>query len=314
MKILVTGGAGFIGSHIVDAYIEAGHEVSIVDDLSSGKKENINEKAHFFKVDISNMSDLRKVFEKQSFDVVNHHAAQISVSRSIKDPCFDAHVNILGGLHLLELAVEFDVDTFIFASTGGAIYGDTNHVPTPEDFSPAPLSAYGTSKLSFEFYLKYYKQVKGLDYTVLRYSNVYGERQNPHGEAGVVAIFCEKINQGEQPLIFGDGEQTRDYLYIKDVVAANMHALANDPINTSVNIGTGVEVSVNQLFDMIVTASGKDVKKEHATGREGEQQRSALDATRAATILGWKPQYLFGSKKTLEVFKNIYTSFNNSSK
>ncbi len=308
MKILVTGGAGFIGSHVVDAYVEAGHEVCIVDDLSSGKKENINKKAHFFKVDISNMSELRKVFEEESFDVINHHAAQISVSKSIQDPCFDAHVNILGGLHLLELAVEFNVNTFIFASTGGAIYGDTNHVPTSEDFTPAPLSAYGTSKLSFEFYLKYYKQVKGLDYTVLRYSNVYGERQNPHGEAGVVAIFCEKLNAGEQPIIFGDGEQTRDFVNVADVAAENMRALIHGPINTA------VEVSVNQLFDMIVQASGKDIKREYATGREGEQQRSALDATRAATILDWRPQYVFGSKKTFEVFKNIYTSFKHSSK
>lgn len=309
MKVLVTGGAGFIGSHVVDAYIDAGHDVVVIDDLSSGSKENLHKKAVFYKADITNAEELRKVFKKEDIEVVNHHAAQISVSASVKNPICDAEINILGGINLLELAVELDVKKFIFASTGGAIYGDTNNVPTPETHNPAPVSAYGTSKLSFEFYLKYYRTVKGLEYSTLRYSNVYGERQNPHGEAGVVAIFCEKMQADEQPVIYGDGKQTRDFVYVKDVASANLAALEKDPLNSYVNVATAVESSVNELFDLVVQASGKEIEKVYAAGREGEQLRSALDIEKAEKLLGWKPSFDLTSKKALPVFKDIYSSF-----
>lgn len=309
MKVLVTGGAGFIGSHVVDVYIDAGHDVVVVDDLSSGRKEHLHKKAVFYKADITDTDAMRKIFEKEEVEVINHHAAQISVSASVKNPICDAEINILGGINLLELAVEFGIKKFIFASTGGAIYGETNNVPTPETHNSAPLSAYGTSKLSFEFYLKYYRTVKGLEYSTLRYSNVYGERQNPHGEAGVVAIFCEKIQADEQPVIYGDGKQTRDFVYVKDVAAANLIALEKDALNSFVNIATSVECSVNDLFGLVAKASGKEVEKVYAAGREGEQLRSALDIEKAEKLLGWKPAFDLRSKKALSVFKDIYSSF-----
>lgn len=308
MKILVTGGAGFIGSHIVDVYLEAGHDVVVVDNLSSGDRENISDKADFHKIDIRDESALRKLFEKEEFDVVNHHAAQISVKESVDNPHFDAEVNILGSLHLAELSVEFGVEKFIFASTGGAIYGETNKIPTSEKHSPEPLAPYGNSKLAFEFYLNYYHTIKNLNYTILRYANVYGERQNPHGEAGVVAIFFNKIIAGEQPMINGDGEQTRDFTYVGDVARANLLALEKKAINTNVNIGTGLETDINTLFEVIVQATGEDVERIHGASRAGEQLRSALDASKAQKLLGWKPEVIVG-KKSEETFKNIYRYF-----
>ncbi len=224
MKILVTGGAGFIASHIADAFIEEGHSVHILDNLSSGFEKNINPKASFIKADIRDKS-LSKIFEKEKFDVINHHAAQMDVRRSVADPAFDAEINILGTINLLQNAVKYKVSKFMFASTGGAIYGEQEYFPADEKHPTAPLSPYGISKLSVEKYLFFYKAQYDLNYSILRYANIYGPRQNPHGEAGVVAIFSKKLLNGEQPVINGEGKQTRDYTFVKDVVKANLLAL-----------------------------------------------------------------------------------------
>lgn len=229
MKILVTGGAGFIGSHIVDLYIKNGYEVIIIDDLSTGKAEYVNPKAKFYKLDIneSNLNDnkLEDIFKEERPDIVNHHAAQISVSESVKDPVFDANVNILGTLNLLENCVKYNVKKFIFASTGGAIYEETEKIPIDENHPTRPLSPYGVSKLAIENYLYFYKKVHHLDSVILRYANVYGPRQDPYGEAGVVAIFINKMLKGENPIIYGDGNQTRDFVYISDAAQSNLLAL-----------------------------------------------------------------------------------------
>jgi len=225
MKILVTGGAGFIGSHVVDAYLELGHEVVVVDNLSSGSIENLNPKAKFYEMDIRD-SDIEDLFKNEKPDVVNHHAAQMDVRKSVEDPIYDADVNIIGSLNLLQNCIKYGVKKFIFASTGGAIYGEQDYFPADEEHPTRPLSPYGVAKLTVEKYLYFYKEVHGLNYVVLRYANIYGPRQNPHGEAGVVAIFTSKMLKGEQPVINGDGFQTRDYTFVGDVVRANVLALS----------------------------------------------------------------------------------------
>ena len=224
MKILVTGGAGFIGSHVVDAYVQAGHEVWVLDDLSRGKREQVNPHAHFVRMDLRS-PHLKDLLAEGSFDCVNHHAAQIDVRASVVDPVRDAMVNIVGTLNLLEAARIHGVARMIFASTGGAIYGEQRHFPASEQHPTSPLSPYGVAKLAVEHYLEYYRQVHGLSYVVLRYGNVYGPRQDPEGEAGVVAIFCQRILRGQRLIIYGDGEQTRDYVYVADVARANLLAL-----------------------------------------------------------------------------------------
>ena len=304
MKILVTGGAGFIASHIADAYINAGHSVAIVDNLSTGFEKNINPHAQCFKMDIRS-EELQSAFAEFRPDVVNHHAAQMDVRKSVADPQFDASVNILGGINLMENCREFGVKKFIFASTGGAIYGEQDYFHADEQHPLRPLSPYGIGKLTTEKYLFYYKEIFGLKNTILRYANIYGPRQNAMGEAGVVAIFCTKMLQNEQPLINGDGLQTRDYVFIEDVVQANLLAL-NDANSTEYNIGTGIETNVNELFHSIKKLCHYSVEEKHGEGKAGEQKRSVLTSQKISTALGWKQTVNIqdGLSKTVEYFKN----------
>jgi len=306
MKILITGGAGFIASHIAERYIELGHEVVIVDNLVTGKRENIPSKATFYEVDICD-SKLSQIFEKEKPDIVNHHAAQMDVRKSVDDPIYDATVNVLGGLNVMQNCVKHDVQKVIFASTGGAIYGEQDYFPADENHALRPLSPYGITKLTTEKYLYFYQQSYGLKYTILRYANVYGPRQNPHGEAGVVAIFSTKILKGEQPVINGDGKQTRDYIYVGDVVKAGEIAL-NSADNKIYNIGTGFETDVNVLFNKIKEAMGKDVPEIHGPAKAGEQLRSVLDASLIQKEQGWKPNVSLdnGLKMTVEFFQNKF--------
>jgi UDP-glucose 4-epimerase len=287
VNILVTGGAGFIASHIVDAYLAEGHRVVVVDDLSSGKKEQINPKAVFYQLDIRN-EKLGEVFEKENIHVVNHHAAQMDVRKSVEDPKFDASVNVIGALNVFELARISGVRKIIFASTGGAIYGEQDSFPADEEHPTRPLSPYGITKLCTEKYLYYYKTVHGIDHVVLRYANVYGPRQNPHGEAGVVAIFCSKLLKGEQPVINGDGKQTRDYTYVGDVVAANCLALQYAGTNTF-NVGTGIENDVNTIFRILRTQLNPTCEEQHGPAKAGEQLRSVISYAKIARALTWQP-------------------------
>lgn len=304
MKILVTGGAGFIGSHIVDKYIELDHDVVIIDNLSTGVKKNINPKAKFYEMDI-NSKDVEDIFKEHKFDIINHHAAQMNVRVSVDDPIFDAKSNILGLLNLLNNAVKYEVKKFIFVSSGGVIYGDDVELPIIETAKKDPQSPYGISKITGEYYLKFFNKVHGLNFTTFRYANVYGPRQNPKGEAGVISIFTTKMLKNEQPIIFGDGKQTRDYVYVKDVVTANISALEKGN-KEAFNIGTSVETNVNDLYDMVksLTNYSKDVM--HVEERAGELQRNALNTSKAKTLLDWEPKFNLntGIKETIEWFKH----------
>lgn len=303
MKVLVSGGAGFIGSHVVDNYLAAGYQVVVVDDLSTGKKANLNPAATFYQVDITDSATLRRVFEKEKPDLVNHHAAQINLRRSVEDPTFDAWVNILGSLNLMELSRQFRVEKFIFASTGGAIYGEPDVLPVSEDAIASPLSPYGVAKRSVEMYLEYYQKVWGLEYVALRYGNVYGPRQDPQGEAGVVAIFCGRILRGKPCVIFGDGRKTRDYVYVEDVARANL--LAVFAPSGVYNIGTGRETSVLELVELLEKISGRKVEVVFEKERKGEINRIALSCEKAQRILGWVPEvdFLEGLRKTFNFFQ-----------
>jgi UDP-glucose 4-epimerase len=304
MNILVTGGAGFIGSHIVDAYIKLGHNVIIADNMSTGVKNYINPAAKFYKIDICDegISDL---FKENSIDVINHHAAQIDLRKSVDDPKFDIKVNISGSVNLLQNAVANNIKKFIFASTGGAIYGEHDYFPADENHPTRPFAPYGINKLSVEKYLYYYNHVYGLNYTVLRYANVYGPRQNPHGECGVIAIFTDKILKGSEPLINGDGKQTRDYVFVKDVVKANVLAL-DDKKSTIYNIGTSHETDVNYIFEKINTFAETGFTEKHGPAKLGEQRRSVLSYEKIKKDLGWNPDVDIetGLKETTEYFKN----------
>lgn len=304
MKILVTGGAGFIASHIVDAYIGLGHDVTIVDNLSTGRKRNINPAAHFHQLDIRDAEATRKLFEEHPFDVVNHHAAQMDVRRSVDDPVYDASVNIIGVLSLLESCVKTGVRRVIFASSGGAIYGEQEYFPADELHPTRPISPYGVAKLTTEHYLYYYKAVFGIDSVSLRYANIYGPRQNPEGEAGVVAIFATKLLAGQQPVINGDGTQTRDYVFVDDVVRANVLALRSEGSHVF-NIGTGIETTVNQLFHYLKRITNSSAEEQHGPAKKGEQLRSVLNAAKIEKQLGWKPIVTMedGLKKTVEYFR-----------
>ncbi len=303
MKILVTGGAGFIASHIVDAYINAGHDVVVMDDLSSGSKRNVHPRATLVEMDIRS-PEVEKVFRTERFDVVNHHAAQMDVRRSVADPKFDASVNVLGGLNVFEHARAHGVRRIIFASTGGAIYGEQDVFPATEEHPLRPLSPYGITKLSTEKYLFYYKAVHGIDHVILRYANVYGPRQNPHGEAGVVAIFASKLVRGEQPVINGDGMQTRDYTYVGDVVRANLLALSVKGSNIY-NVGTGRESDVNLLFRVLRDHLNPSAAEQHGPAKAGEQMRSVISHAKIARELGWKPTVALedGLRTTAEYFR-----------
>jgi UDP-glucose 4-epimerase len=304
LNILVTGGAGFIASHIVDAFIENGHNVTIIDNLTTGRKENINPGAKFYEVDIRD--DLTKIFDEGKFDVVNHHAAQIDVRRSVTDPIYDAGVNIIGTLNLLQNSIKFGVKKFMFASTGGAVYGEQDYFPADENHKQQPLSPYGISKLSVEKYLYFYKEVHGLKYTILRYANIYGPRQNPLGEAGVVCIFLDKILAGDQPIINGSGEQTRDYVYVKDVVKANLLTL-NEEESDIYNVGTGIETSVNELFRLINQNFNNSIKEVHGPAKPGEQMRSVITSEKLFKKFGWKPSTKLedGLRETIEYYKSL---------
>ena len=305
MKILITGGAGFIGSNVADRYLELGHEVIIVDNLVTGQRENIPKKAKFYQVDICDADEITRIFNKEKPEIVNHHAAQMDVRKSVEDPIYDATVNVLGSLNLLQNCVQNKTGKFIFASTGGAIYGEQDYFPADEKHPLRPLSPYGITKLTTEKYLYFYHLTYGLNYTVLRYANVYGPRQNPHGEAGVVAIFSERILTGRQPIINGDGLQTRDYVYVGDVVKANQLVLNNGD-NSIYNIGTGIETNVNELFTNIVRSAGRNVQEKHGEAKPGEQKRSVLDSARIAEELKWKPSVPLaeGIQNTVDFFRN----------
>jgi UDP-glucose 4-epimerase len=287
MKILVTGGAGFIGSHVVDAYVAQGHTVSVVDDLSSGKRKNLNPKARFITADVGAPS-LEKVFKAGRFNAVSHHAAQIDVRRSVADPALDARINILGLLNVLELSRKYGVKKVVFSASGGTYYGECRR-PAKEVDPAKPLSPYGITKLASEHYLRAYRALHGQDFTVLRYGNVFGPRQDPHGEAGVVAIFCNRLIARTPAWIFGDGRQERDYVYVGDVARANVAALRLGS-GESINIGTGRGTSVNALFKALVRASGVSVPVEKKPARVGELFRSVLDISKARRVLGWKPE------------------------
>lgn len=304
MKILVTGGAGFIASQIADAFIEEGHQIVILDDLSTGYEKNINPKAKFVKANICDKS-LDKLFETEKFDVVNHHAAQMDVRRSVKDPEFDATTNILGTINLLQNCVKFGVKKFMFASTGGAVYGEQDYFPADEKHNQQPKSPYGISKLAVEKYLYFYKSEHNLNYTILRYANIYGPRQNPFGEAGVVAIFSTKLLKGEQPIINGHGKQTRDYVFVGDVVKANLLGLKDEESDVY-NIGTGIETDVNQLFNYINDITKANKEEKHGPTASGEQLRSVITSDKLFNKFGWRPSTKFedGLKTTVEFFKN----------
>ena len=288
MTILVTGGAGFIGSHVADALLDEGHEVHVLDDLSTGRRWKVPEAAPLFEHDIRSDGAAALLAEHQ-YDCLVHHAAQMNVRKSVEDPSFDADVNIRGLLNLMETGLDHGLQKVIFASTGGAIYGEPEYTPQDEDHPLRPLSPYGVAKLASEKYLHYYQTQYDLDAVSLRYANIYGPRQNPHGEAGVVAIFTKEMLGGGQPVINGPGEQTRDYAYVGDVVRANLAALAYDGSGVF-NVGTGRETSVNELFRLLRAETGADVEETHGPAKPGEQQRSVLGYENAERDLGWTPQ------------------------
>ena len=367
MKILVTGGAGFIGSNVVDALVIEGHEVAVLDNLSTGRKENLNPYAKFFNVDITDFESVEKVFKDFKPEILYHLAAQIDVRKSVSDPVFDGRINVLGSINLFKLSVEYGVKRVIFSSTGGALYGEPSKLPATEDTPVEPLSPYGVSKYCGENYLNFFKRLyggdryaplrsahddregrfsggdrntpisyphedregsfsegerdspigsvqdvgnkglpeetNGFERVILRYANVYGPRQDPLGEAGVIAIFIGKILKGERPIIYGDGTQTRDYIFVEDVVRANLLALTGK--EGTYNIGTGIETSVNKLVEILSEVFGTNIEPIYADERPGEVKRISLDGTLAKEMLGFVPQYSLydGIKKTVEWFK-----------
>ncbi|MAF80328.1 UDP-glucose 4-epimerase [bacterium] len=288
MKILITGGAGFIGSHIVDAYIEAGHEVVIIDNLSTGSKKNINPKARLYEADILDLDALREVFQKEQPEVVNHHAAIAAVGASLRDPIPTIETNVLGTTNICLCANEFGVKRLLFASTGGVMYGDPKKLPVSESAPRDPISPYALSKALAEDVIRFYAKMGSFTYFGFRYANAYGPRQDPKGEAGIVAIFSELIQDGKQPTIFGDGSKTRDYVHVSDIVSANLLALTKGK-NDVANIGWGKEVSDKEIFQII--ADVLDYKKEptYAPFRKGEVMHISLDSSKAKKLLNWEP-------------------------
>ena len=298
MRIIVTGGAGFIGSHVVDAYIDAGHEVLVIDNLSTGNAYNVNPAARLEEIDIRDAQRVAKVFASFRPQIVNHHAAQIDIRRSVADPVFDAEVNVLGSVNLMYHAVQNHAEGFIFASSGGAIYGETPH-PAAETAAKAPISPYGAAKAAVENYLFAYRKTFGLRSVILRYANVYGPRQDPAGEAGVVSIFTSALIAGRGVTIFGSGEQVRDYVFVGDVARANLLALGyvqpdgsdvNNPDAMAFNIGSGRATSVNALYDELTRVITAKVGAVHADARPGELMESKIDITRACEVLNFAPQ------------------------
>ena len=307
-KVLVTGGAGFIGSHVADALLAEGCEVHVLDNLSGGREENVPDGAVFHNLDIRDQA-VKDLFAEHRFAVMCHLAAQMDVRVSVADPKFDASVNVLGLLNLLEAGRENGLEKVAFASTGGAIYGEPDPSvndggPQPESHPTRPLSPYGITKLVSEHYLRFYELTHGIGYAALRFGNVYGPRQNPHGEAGVVAIFAQRLLRGEDVTINGDGKQTRDYVFVGDVVRAFVAGLAHDGSDIY-NVGTGVETDVNELFGHINTFTGAGADETHGEAKPGEQLRSVLDTSHAQRTLGWRPEVdiATGLERTVDWFR-----------
>jgi len=303
MKILVTGGAGFIASHIVDRFIEEGHEVVVVDNLSTGQRRNVNAAANFYNADIQGRW-LERVFRRERPAVVCHHAAQIDVRRSVQDPFFDAKVNVMGTLKVFQNAVKYGVRKVIFASSGGAVYGESQSLPVSEDHPTRPTSPYGINKAIGDEYLRYFRDSWGLEYVSLRYANVYGPRQDGNGEAGVVGIFSQKMLNGDQPVINGNGRQTRDFIYVDDIVEANVAALTKTA-HGIYNVGTGQETTINELFGILAKLINPAVREVHGPAKKGEQQRIALDAGRLQRELEWETKVPLqdGLAKTVEYYR-----------
>ncbi len=306
MRILVTGGAGFIGSHTVDALVASGAgEVSVLDDLSAGKRNQVNAKATLYQTDLRDAAAVASVVERVRPEIIFHLAAQMDVRRSVADPAFDAQVNLVGFLNLMESARKHGLRRVIFSSTGGAIYGEQDEFPCNEDRPLRPVSPYGVAKEATEAYLFFYTVEYGIDYLALRFGNVYGPRQDPHGEAGVVAIFCGRILDAKPVTIFGDGTQTRDYVYVGDVVRAVVAAAKSSASGIALNIGTGIETNVNDLYSTLAGIADFPTRAEHAAARPGEQKRSVISPARADRELGWRPEKKLadGLEETFKYFK-----------
>lgn len=305
MKVLVTGGAGFIGSHVVDQMIQAGHEVVIVDSLITGRKSNLNPQAKFYQVDIRS-PELEQIIAAERPEVIDHHAAQMDVRKSVADPIYDADVNILGGLNLLNMAVKYKTRKVIYISSGGAAYGEPVYLPCDEKHPVQPLCPYGATKYMFELYLYMYKEMYGLDYSVIRYPNVYGPRQDPHGEAGVVAIFTGQMLKGQPVVVNGTGEQVRDFVYVGDCARANV-LLLNQGGGKVFNLGYGIGTSINQIFDGLKAVTGYPDEVRYGPAKPGETFKIYLDATRAKEELGWQPTVDLhtGLTKTVDYFKQV---------
>jgi UDP-glucose 4-epimerase len=303
-KILVTGGAGFIGSHVVDLFVSKGYEVVIVDDLSTGRVSNLNPAAKFYQLDIRDPK-LRDVFDVERPDFISHHAAQMDVRRSVAQPLFDADVNILGSINLIECAREFEVRHFVYISTGGAVYGEPEKLPCDETHPINPICQYGASKHTVEHYLYMYNVNYGLQYTVLRYPNVFGPRQDPHGEAGVVAIFTGRMLLDEQVMIYGDGEQTRDFVFVGDCARANYLALTVEHSPGIYNIGWGRPTSINEIFTNLAKITNYTQPVQYGPAKVGETRHIYLDASKADRDLGWSPAVSLedGLKETVEYFR-----------
>lgn len=303
MKILVTGGAGFIASHVVDRYISQGHQVVVIDNLYSGKVENINPKAKFYQLDITD-KNIIDIFKEEKFDILSHHAAQMDVRLSVADPTFDANVNILGGINLYEACVKTNVKKVIFASSGGTVYGEKKDLPSKETDELDPISPYGISKMANEKYLYYYKEAYNLDYTILRYSNVFGPRQNPKGEAGIIAIFIDKMLNNDQTVINGDGTITRDYIYISDAVEVNSLVL-NKNLSGIFNVASQTETDINTIFDTLFQKIKPNIQKFNGPAKIGDQKRSLCSIEKLNELCNWSPAVDFtkGIDLTVEYYK-----------
>jgi UDP-glucose 4-epimerase len=305
MRILVTGGAGFIGSHIVDACVSAGHDVTVIDDLSTGHRENVNPRARFLPLDVRS-GELDALFRDARFDVVSHQAARGNVRASLEDPWVYADVNVKGGVNILEAARRHGTRKVVYSSTGGCVYGELQYCPADERHPIRPRDPYGASKASFELYLPVYEMNYGLQYTILRYPNVYGPRQDPFGEAGVVSIFTGQMLLGKPTLINGDGEQSRDYVFVEDVVRANMMALERGD-NEAFNLGWGRGTTVNQIFHGLRSITGYAGEEHHGPAKLGEVRRNDLDASKIKAALGWEPRVPLeeGLRRTVDYFRPL---------